>query len=74
MYHPLFPCRLFLDVAAVFENKDSDALVDSNRKRYWRILVDEASQFKISDFFYSKSAMIEPTCEKIFNLKVFLEP
>jgi hypothetical protein len=38
-------------------------------KRYWRILVDEASQFKISDFFEIKNAMIEPTCEKSFNLK-----
>jgi hypothetical protein len=38
-------------------------------KRYWRILVGEASQFKISDFFETKNAKIEPTCENLFNLK-----
>jgi hypothetical protein len=42
--------RIFLDVAAVFKNKDSDALVDSNRKRYWRILVDLNSRSRISLF------------------------
>jgi hypothetical protein len=41
--------RLFLDVAAVMQNKNSDASVDSTSKTYWRIMVDEASQFKISD-------------------------
>jgi hypothetical protein len=61
--------RMFLDLAAVIPNKDSDAFVESSYKRYWRILVDEASQFKISDFFETKNAMIEPTCEKLFNLK-----
>ena len=45
---------LFLDIAAVFEETDSDASVDSARKGYWRILVDEASQFKASDFFLLK--------------------
>jgi len=61
--------RIFLDVAAVMPDKDSDASVESSYKKYWRIMVDEASQFKISDFFVSKNAMIEPTCETIFNLK-----
>jgi hypothetical protein len=32
-------------------------------------MVDEASQFKVPDFFETKNAMIEPTCEKLFNLK-----
>ena len=31
-------------------------------------MVDEHTQFKISDFFISKKAMIEPTCEKLFKL------
>jgi hypothetical protein len=61
--------RLFLDVAAVMQDKNSDALVDSTSKRYWRIMVNEASQFKISDFFISKHAMIDTTCEQIFKLK-----
>jgi hypothetical protein len=45
--------RLFLDVVAVMQNKNLDASVDSTSKRYWRIMVNEASQFKISDFFIS---------------------
>jgi hypothetical protein len=60
---------MFLDLAAVMPNKDSDAFVESSYKRYWRIPVDEASQFKISDFLETKNAMIEPTCEKLLNLK-----
>jgi hypothetical protein len=61
--------RMFLDLAAVIPNKDSDAFVESSYKRYWRILVDEAAQFNISDFFETKNAMIEPTCEKLLKLK-----
>jgi hypothetical protein len=61
--------RLFLDVSAVMKDKNSDASVDSLSKRYWRIMVNEASQFKISDFFMSKHAMIDTTCEQIFKLK-----
>jgi hypothetical protein len=61
--------RLFLNVAAVFEETDSDVSVESTRKGYWRILVDEASQFKASDFFVTKKDMIEPTCEKLFKWK-----
>jgi len=40
---------------AVFERIESDALVDPTRKMYWRILVNEASQFKMLDYFISKS-------------------
>jgi hypothetical protein len=32
-------------------------------------MVDEKSQFKITDFFDTKKAMIEPTCEKLFKFK-----
>jgi hypothetical protein len=51
-------------------NKISNHFVLSKigEKRYWRILVNEASQFQISDFFESKNAVIEPTYEKLFNL------
>jgi hypothetical protein len=60
---------MFLDLAVVMPNKNSDAFAESLYKRYWRILVDEASQFKISEFFENKNAMIELTCEKLFNIK-----
>ena len=61
--------RLFLDIAAVFEENNSDASAETTRKGYWRIIVDEASQFKASDFFATKRDMIEPTCEKLFKWK-----
>jgi hypothetical protein len=35
---------LFLDVAAVMQNQNSDASVDSTSKRYRQIMVNEASQ------------------------------
>jgi hypothetical protein len=61
--------RLFLDVAAVMQNQNLDASVDSMSKRYWQIMVDETSQFKIFDFFISEHAMIYATCEQIFKFK-----
>jgi hypothetical protein len=51
------------------QSTDSDVSVESTRKEYWRILVDEASQFKASDFLVTKKDMIERTCEKLFNWK-----
>jgi hypothetical protein len=59
----------FLDVASVQEQQDSEVDNNSTQKQYWRIMVDEKSQFKISNFFISKKAMIKPTCEKLFKLK-----
>jgi hypothetical protein len=55
--------RLFLDVAAVMQNQNSDASVDSTSKRYRRIMVNEASQFMISDFFIYKHVIIDEMCE-----------
>jgi hypothetical protein len=51
------------------QNQNLDASVDSTSKRYWRIMVDEASQFKISDFIIFKHAMIDAICEQIFKFK-----
>jgi hypothetical protein len=41
--------RLFLDVAAVMQNQNSDASVDSTSKRYWRIMIDATCE-QISKF------------------------
>jgi hypothetical protein len=41
---------VFLDLIAVIPSKNSDAFEESLYKRYWRILVDEVSQFKFSYF------------------------
>jgi hypothetical protein len=55
--------RVYLDISSV-RNKDFQEL-ENTTKPYWRIIVDEATQIKFSDFFESKSGMIEPTCEVI---------
>jgi hypothetical protein len=47
--------RLFLDVASVIQNQNSDASVDSTSKGYRGIMVNEASQFKISNFYLKTS-------------------
>jgi hypothetical protein len=49
--------RLFLDVAAVMQNQNSDDSVDYISKRYWQIMVNEATQFNICDFLISKHAI-----------------
>jgi hypothetical protein len=41
--------RMFLDVASVHEHQNS-VVVNSIKEQYWRIMVDEKFQFKISDF------------------------
>jgi hypothetical protein len=61
--------RIFLDVASVQVQQKSDNYMGPTQKQYWRIMVGEKSQFKIIDFFSTKKAMIEPTCEKLFKLK-----
>jgi hypothetical protein len=61
--------RIFLDVASVQEQQKFDNYMEPTQKQYWQIMVDEKSQFKISDFFSTKKTMIEPNCEKLFKLK-----
>jgi hypothetical protein len=61
--------RIFLNVASVQEQQKSDNYMEPTKKQYWQIMVDEKSQFKISNFFSTKKAMIETTCEKLFKLK-----
>jgi hypothetical protein len=38
-------------------------------KPHWRIMVDERTQLKFSDFFKTKSGMVEPTCEQFQKWK-----
>ena len=54
--------RVYLDLSKVKEPKGSPALGKSN----WRIIVDQKANFKHSEFFATKDAMIEPTCV-LFN-------
>jgi hypothetical protein len=61
--------QILFDVVSVQEQQESEVNNNSAQKQYWRIMVDEKSQFKISDFFISKKAMIEHTCEKLLKLR-----
>jgi len=55
--------RIFLDVMTVKEPNDG------NRRVIWRIMVDERLQLKFTDFYATKSGMIEPTLAKINKWK-----
>jgi hypothetical protein len=57
-----------LDFSAVVPNKNSEYFSDSEYKKYWRIMANEASQFKISDVFSTKGGMMKPTCQKMLKI------
>ena len=50
--------RIFLDISTVKDKSGLDVLTKPN----WRILVDERSGMKFSDFFSRKIDMVEATC------------
>jgi hypothetical protein len=52
--------RIYLDIATVRPEKDQP----KPTKSVWRIMVDERTQLKFSDFYKRKSDMVEPTCEQ----------
>lgn len=54
--------RIFLDIATIKKPKEDWPIAATN---VWRVMVDERTQLKFSDFFTSKNAMIEPTCVKL---------
>jgi hypothetical protein len=57
--------RIFLDIATVKSPADGPKVT----KPHWRIMVDEKTQLKFSDFYESKSGMVEPTCEQFQRWK-----
>jgi hypothetical protein len=57
--------RIFLDILSVKANKQGM----SPTKPYWRIMVDERSTLKFSNFFETKNGMAEPTCEQLHRWK-----
>jgi hypothetical protein len=52
--------RIFLDIATVKKAKDGPPVTKPN----WRIMVDERTGMKFSDFYAAKIGMVEPTCEQ----------
>eukprot|EP00957_Ditylum_brightwellii_P038657 2922379-Ditylum_brightwellii.AAC.1 len=55
--------RIFLDISTIKGEKDGPKV---NVKNQWRIMVDECTSLKFSDFFKTKNGMVEPTLEQ-FN-------
>jgi hypothetical protein len=55
--------RIFLDIVTVKAPKGAPTISKPN----WRILVDQESQLKISDFFETKDKMVSLTLAKIKN-------
>ena len=50
--------RIYLDIATLKDYSDGPTGTMPN----WRIMVDERTQLKFSDFYATKNGMIEPTC------------
>jgi hypothetical protein len=57
--------RVFLDIATI-RNPDEETTAT---KPNWRIMVDERTQLKFSNFFQTKNGMVEPTCEQFQRWK-----
>jgi hypothetical protein len=51
--------QIFLDIAMVKKAKGGPPVMKPN----WRIMVDERTGMKFSDFYARKTGMVEPTCE-----------
>ena len=58
--------RVFLDMSVV---KAPEHLKMKVTKPHWRMIVDERTQLKFSDFYQTKNGMVEPTCEKFHKWK-----
>ena len=59
--------RIFLDLTSLKNTEFPD--IEDVPKPYWRIIVDERTQMKFSEFYATKKQMVEPTCEFINYLK-----
>ena len=56
--------RIFLDISTI---KDPNMGKKQQYKKNWRILVDEQTNLKFSDFFETKDGMVEPTLEQFYR-------
>jgi hypothetical protein len=57
--------RIYLDIATIRKTKNGPKVYKGN----WRIMVDERTQLKFSDFFDTKNGMVEETCEQLHRWK-----
>jgi hypothetical protein len=53
--------RIYLDIATVKQHKGMPRATKPN----WRIVVNQQTGLKFSNFFDTKNGMVEPTCEQI---------
>jgi hypothetical protein len=57
--------RIYLDIKTIKKTKKGQKVYKGN----WRIMVDERTQLKCSDFFDTKNGMVEETCEQLHHWK-----
>jgi hypothetical protein len=55
--------HVFINLTSVKNTEFLD--IEHSPKPYWRIIVDETTQMKLSDFFETKIGMVEPTLQDI---------
>ncbi len=60
--------RVFLDLSKVAVSRLDGSDFELKRK-WWKILVDQATEKKWSDFTGTKSGMVENTCEFMHKMK-----
>jgi hypothetical protein len=53
--------QIYLDITPIKKTKKGPKVYKGN----WRIMVDERTQLKFSDFFNTKNGMVEETCEQL---------
>jgi hypothetical protein len=58
--------RIYLDIATIKKTKKGPKIYKGSN---WRIMVDERTQLKVSDFFDTKNGMVEETCEQLHHWK-----
>jgi hypothetical protein len=57
--------RIYLNIAMVKQQKGMPRATKPN----WRIMVDQRTGLKFSNFFDKKNGMVEPTCEQLHRWK-----
>jgi hypothetical protein len=62
--------RIFLGIATIKKVKDGPSVYRPN----WRIMVDERTNLKFSDFYQTKAGMVKPTCEQFHRWKQAGQP
>ena len=60
--------RIFLDLSKIKKPKDCPE-VKKVYKSNWRMMVDEMTGLKFTEFFETKNGMVEPTCQQLSRWK-----